>query len=78
MVAPHGPDDCGKRLVYGTGAGLVAGLFSGAVTANWTDSLAIVDNKSWPAFKRVGALRARTRRATASLSPGPLVSRSQH
>ncbi len=78
MVAPHGPDDCGKRLVYGTGAGLLAGLFGGAVTANWTDSLAIVDNKSWPAFQRVGALRARPRRSTASLSPGSPVSRNQY
>lgn len=56
MVAPHGPDDCVQRLVNGTAVGLLAGLFGGAVTANWTDSIAIVDNKAWPAFKRVGAL----------------------
>ncbi len=55
MVASHGPDDCVQRLINSTAMGAGFGVFAGAVTANWTDRLAIVDNKAWPAFKRVGA-----------------------
>ena len=58
MVASHGPDDCVQRLINSTAMGGGFGVFAGAVTANWTDRLAIVDNKAWPAFKRVGAPRS--------------------
>ncbi|KAK9832809.1 hypothetical protein WJX81_003191 [Elliptochloris bilobata] len=56
MVASHGPDDCVQRFINSTAFGGAAGVFFGAVTANWTDTLAIVDNNAWPAFKRVGRL----------------------